>query len=133
MWTKKTISQKWRKGYPVLASHQSETTRANLAFFLLGVFTTLCITGIFSLGSTLFFQWQRRATPLVTGEEDLDNLIQTDVDLFWTLVPNLKNKQVTETLANLENTPSSYTYSTNEMGFRSPLCTPPVRDSASWQ
>ncbi len=108
-----------------MVSSEAKTTRGNLGFFLLGVFTTLCVTGIFSLGSALFFQWQRGATPLVTGEEDLDKLIQTDVNLFWTLVPNLKNKQVTETLANTEHTPSTYTYSTNEMGFRSPPLHPP--------
>lgn len=96
------------------------TTRRNVAFFLLGIFVALCITGIFALGSRLFFHWQRGATPLVTGAENLDELIQTDVDLFWTLVPNLKNKQVTEVMANNERTPSTYTYSTNELGFRSP-------------
>jgi len=103
-----------------LASHQSETTRSNLAFFLLGIFVTLSIIGVFSLGSRVFFHWQRGDTALVTGEENLDQLIKTDVNLFWTLVPNLKNKQVTETLANAQHTPSTYTYSTNEMGFRSP-------------
>ena len=69
------------------------TTRGNLAFFLLGIFVALCIAGIFTLGSRLFFHWQQGPTPLVTGEENLDELIQTDMDLFWTLVPNLKNKQ----------------------------------------
>lgn len=103
-----------------MASHQSETTRANLAFFLLGVFVTLSIIGVFAVGSRAFFHWQKGGTPLVTGEENLDQLIQTDVNLFWTLVPNLKNRQVTETLANVENTPSTYSYSTNELGFRSP-------------
>lgn len=96
-----------------------------MPFFCWGCSQPYALQGFFLWAVPCFFQWQRRATPLVTGEEDLDNLIQTDVDLFWTLVPNLKNKQVTETLANLENTPSSYTYSTNEMGFRSPPLHPP--------
>lgn len=101
-----------------------ETTRGNFAFFLLGIFVALCIAGIFTLGSHLFFHWQQGPTPLVTGEENLDQLIQTDVDLFWKLVPNLKNKQVTEVLANNEGTASTYTYSTNELGFRSPPLLP---------
>lgn len=101
-----------------------KTSRGNLAFFLLGIFVALCITGIFTFGSRLFFHWQQGATPLVTGEEDLDHLIQTDVDLFWTLVPNLRNKQVTEVLADNARTPSTYTYSTNELGFRSPPLLP---------
>ncbi len=106
-----------------MASHQSETTRANLAFFLLGIFVTLSVIGVFYLGSTVFFHWQQGGAPLVTGEENLDQLVKTDINLFWTLVPNITNKQVTETLANDQNTPSTYTYSTNEMGFRSPpLC-----------
>ena len=103
-----------------MASHQSETTRANLAFFLLGIFVTLSVIGVFSIGSMVFFRWQRGSTPLVTGEENLGQLIQTDVNLFWTLAPNIKNKQVTETLANDQHSPSTYTYSTNELGFRSP-------------
>ena len=90
----------------------------------MGIFVALCIAGIFTLGSRLFFHWQQGPTPLVTGEENLDELIQTDMDLFWTLVPNLKNKQVTEVLANNEGTASTYTYSTNELGFRSPPLLP---------
>lgn len=97
-----------------------KTTRSNLGYFLLGVFVTLSVVAIFSIGSKLFFYWQQSATPLVTGEQNLDELIQTDVDLFWTLRPNLKNQEVTEVLADDKNTPSTYTYSTNELGFRSP-------------
>lgn len=103
-----------------MTSPELKTTRANLGYFLLGMFVALSVVAIFSLGSKLFFSWQQGATPLVTGERDLDNLIQTDVDLFWTFQPNLKNQQVTETLANSEHTSSTYTYSTNELGFRSP-------------
>lgn len=107
-----------------MATPAAATTRGNLAYFLLGVFVALCIAGIFTLGSRLFFHWQQGATPLVTGEQDLDQLIQTDVDLFWTLVPNLKDRQVTEFLADNTNTPSTYVYSTNELGFRSPPLQP---------
>ncbi len=103
-----------------MASHQAKTTRTNLAFFLLGIFVTLCILSVFTVGSKVFFHWQRGGVPLVTGEQDLDQIMRTDIDLFWTLVPNLKDKKVTETLANAENTPSTYRYSTNELGFRSP-------------
>jgi len=103
-----------------LTSREVKTTRANLGYFLLGVFVTLSVVAIFSLGSKLFFTWQQGATPLVTGERDLDKLIQTDVDLFWTFQPNLKNVEVNEVLADDKNTPSTYTYSTNELGFRSP-------------
>ncbi len=103
-----------------MTSREVKTTRANLGYFLLGVFVTLSVVAIFSLGSKLFFTWQQGATPLVTGERDLDKLIQTDVDLFWTFQPNLKNVEVNEVLADDKNTPSTYTYSTNELGFRSP-------------
>ena len=60
----------------------------------------------------------------MTGEPNLGRLMQTDISAFWTLAPNLDKVQVTEILANSDNTPSTYTYSTNEMGFRSPPLKP---------
>ena len=59
-----------------MTSREVKTTRANLGYFLLGVFVTLSVVAIFSLGSKLFFTWQQGATPLVTGERDLDKLIR---------------------------------------------------------
>lgn len=99
---------------------EAETSPANFRYFLLGVFTTVCVLCIFAVGGRLFFYARQGGPPIITGEQDLSTLMQTDVNLFWRLVPNVKNKQVTEVLAIEDNTPSTYVYSTNELGFRSP-------------
>ncbi len=95
-------------------------SRTNVLFFWLGVLVALTTSFIFIAGSRMLVARQLSAVPLETGADNLQELMQVDAACFWSLRPNLKNQQVAERLANDDGTLSSYSYSTNELGFRGP-------------
>lgn len=99
-------------------------SRRDVLHFSLGVVVTLCVVGLFSVGAQIFFAQRNAGIPLITGADNLDELIKIDLSVFWQFMPNLKNKTVTEVLADEHQTKSTYTFSTNELGFRSPPLKP---------
>ncbi len=92
----------------------------NKASFFLGVFVTLIILGLVVAANWLFWRQQQQAASLITGENDLNDIVHVDWSTFWRLEPNLSDHQVVEMLADDTGRSSTYSYSTNELGFRSP-------------